>query len=71
MSANIYTSAYAIYSATPGAGDWLIDCRLSGLASGANTFTWKATVAGITVNGAAQVVTKDSAETTMKVVIKE
>lgn len=69
MSSDIYTTPYAIYSATPGAGDWLIDCRLSGLAAGANTFTWKATVAGVTVNGAGEDATKDTAETTMQAVI--
>ena len=68
MSADIHV-AYTIYSATPGAGDWFIDCRLSGLAVGANTFTWKATVNGVTVNGAAQVLTKDTAETTLQAII--
>jgi hypothetical protein len=69
VSADIHTSAYTIYTGTPGAGDWLIDCRLSGLAVGATLITWKGTVNGITVNGAAQVLTKDSAETTLQAVI--
>ena len=67
--ADIHTSVYTIYSGTPGQGDWIVDCRLSGLAAGANTFSWRRTVNGITVNGAAQVLTKDSAETTMQVVL--
>jgi len=69
MSANIYASAYTIYSGTPGAGDWLVDCRLSSINTAVGTLTWTATVNGITVGGAAEVRGKDAGQTTAQAVV--
>lgn len=66
---NLYTTAYTIYSATPGAGDWLIDCRLSAINTGVGFLTWTATVNSITVGGAEETRTKDAGQTTAQAII--
>jgi hypothetical protein len=63
MTADIHVP-YTIYSATPGAGTWRVDCRLSGLNSAVGTLTWTLTVAGITRGGDSETKSKVAGGTT-------
>ncbi len=64
MASNIYASAVTIYSATPGAGLWLIDCQ-STCNTGAGTITLTVTVGGRTIYGAGVAYTKSAGITSV------
>ncbi len=64
MSSNIYAGAVTIYSATPGAGLWLIDCQ-STVNTAASTITLTVTVGGRTIYGASVAYTKSAGITSV------
>jgi len=68
MATNIYASAAIIYSDTPGAGDWRIDCWTS-CNTAASIMSVKVTVGGQTLFGCTQAYTKAGGETTFRVPI--
>ena len=57
MATNIYAGPATIYSGTPGAGVWLIDCRTT-CNTGAGTITLTVTVAGFAVQGVTSITKK-------------
>jgi hypothetical protein len=66
---NLYTTPYTIYSGTPGAGDWLVDCRCGAINTAVGFLAWTATVNGIVVGGASETRTKDAGKTTAQAII--
>lgn len=66
MTIDLLTPGAVIYSGQPGAGDWTLDCRLSGLASTEETITWLIIINDAVYLGSPQVFTKATDVTTFQ-----